>query len=216
MTKTDGPEIHRCEQGSEEWRALRLGLPTASNFQKLMADSKEKKGRRTYLLQLLGEQMTGESMETYSNEHMEHGKEIEPELRARYAFEHGADIDLVGFIRDISLNAGCSPDGLIGDDGMVECKRALPHLLIEAIVADEVPSKYVAQCQGNLWIARRRWIDLVMGYIPQPAEGAPRRAMPLFVKRVHRDEEYIRLLARQVADFNIEMRHTLRQVKAIA
>jgi hypothetical protein len=157
-------------------------------------------------------------METWSNDHMEHGKEIEPEIRMQYAFEHDADIDLVGFIKDPALNAGCSPDGLIGDDGMIECKRMLPHLLIEARLADKVPTKFVAQCQGNLWIARRQWIDLVMGYVPKPTpEGQPpRRKPPLFIKRVHRDEETIRLLARAVADFNIEVRHTRRLFESTA
>jgi len=189
-------EIINCEQGSPEWHAARAGIVTASEFATVLAKGRgggESKTRRTYMLRLLGERLTGEVAESYSNGHMERGKALEAEARDAYAFLHDADYVQVGFIRN--GDAGASPDGLIGADGMVEIKTKLPHLQLDVLLTDEVPSEHIAQCQGALWIAEREWIDFV-SYWPK---------LPLFVKRIHRDEAYIERLAAAVAEFNAEL-----------
>lgn len=189
-------EIINCEQGSPEWHAARAGIVTASEFATVLAKGRgggESKTRRTYMLRLLGERLTGEVAESYSNGHMERGKALEAEARDAYAFLHDADYVQVGFIR--SGDKGCSPDGLIGERGMVEIKTKLPHLQLDVLLTDEVPSEHIAQCQGALWIAEREWIDFA-SYWPK---------LPLFVKRIHRDEAYIERLAEAVAEFNAEL-----------
>lgn len=189
-------EIYRGEQGTDEWRQMRAGIPTASEFATVLAKGRsggESKTRRTYLLKLAGERLTGEPAESYSNAHMERGKAMEAEARDAYAFMHDADYEQVGFIRN--GNAGCSPDGLIGADGMVEIKTKLPHLQLEVLLANELPAEHVAQCQGALWIAEREWLDFV-SYWPK---------LPIFTIRVRRDEAYIARLADAVAEFNAEL-----------
>lgn len=199
-------QIIECEQGSEEWFAARLGIPTASMFATVMAkgrDGGSSVTRKTYLLKLVGEVLTGEPMESYSNHHMERGKEYEPDARNLYAFMHDCEPQLVGFIRN--GQKGCSPDSLVGANGMVEIKTKLPHLQVDCLLSDRVPPEHKAQCQGALWVAEREWIDFV-SYWP---------GLPLFVTREHRDEEYIAKLAAAVDEFNDELAHVVARIKAL-
>ena len=182
------------EQGSPEWFAARAGVPTASCFSDVLAKG-EGKTRRKYLLTLAGERLTGEPAESYSNAHMERGKVMEEEARDLYAFQTDAEIQRVGFLLDEALRAGASPDGLIGEDGMVEIKTKLPHLQLEALIAGKLPAEHRAQVQGALWVSGRDWCDFV-SYWPR---------LPLFRIRVERDEAYIATLADAVMQFNDEL-----------
>lgn len=192
-------EIITCEQGSPEWYQARLGLPTASEFKTVMAKG-EGKTRRTYMLKLLGELMTGESEESYSNAHMERGKAQEADARNLYAFHRQVDPELVGFIKNGPK--GCSPDSLIGKNGMLEVKTKLSHLQLEVLLANRVPPEHVAQCQGALWVAEREWIDFC-SYRPK---------LPLFVIRAYRDETYIKKLSSEVDQFLAEMNDLMAKV----
>ena len=193
-------EIFDCEQGSQEWYACRLGIPTASEFSTVLAKG-QGKTRRTYLLKLAGERLTGELSESYSNPHMERGKEMEAEARSLYTFMTDAVPSAVGFIRN--GGKGASPDGLIDANGLIEIKTKLPHLQLEVLLADRLPPEHVAQCQGALWVAEREWLDFV-SYWPK---------LPLFVKRVYRDEDYIKNLAAEVATFNSEMLELIEKIQ---
>jgi hypothetical protein len=198
-------DILTCEQGSEEWIQARLGIPTASEFHTIMAkgrDGGDSKTRRTYMLKLVGEVLTGEPMDSYSNGHMERGKELEPDARNLYAFMRDCEPQVVGFIRN--GQKGCSPDSLVADDGMVEIKTKLPHLQVDCLLANRVPPEHKAQCQGALWVAEREWIDFV-SYWP---------TLPLFVTREYRDEEYIAKLAAAVDAFNAELAEMVERVRA--
>jgi predicted phage-related endonuclease len=198
------PQIIECEQNSPEWYAARAGIPTASEYATIMAKGRggdESKTRRTYLLKLAGEVLTGVPTEGYSNAHMERGHAMEEEVRAAYQFETGNEPDQVGFIR--SGDTGCSPDSLIGKSGMLEIKTKLPHLLIDCLLKDNFPPEHRAQCQGALWVAEREWIDIAV-YWP---------GLPLFVKRAHRDEEYINQIASAVAQFNEELAEIVAKVR---
>jgi hypothetical protein len=190
------PEIFNVEQGSPEWFGVRMGIPTASMYSTVMAKGKqggESLSRRKYMLQLAGERLTKEPMESYTNDHMERGKEQEPAALAQYEFDTEQTVERVGFIR--CGRTGCSPDGLIGKDGMVEFKSALPHILIDIHLRGRCPPEHLPQCQGNLWIAQRKWIDLVV-YSP---------GLPSFVERMARNEAYINDIAGAVGTFNREL-----------
>jgi len=197
------PEIIECEQGSPEWYAARLGIPTASHFNDVNAGG-DGKMRRKYMLRLAGERITGEIAEAYSNAHMERGKEHEPQARAQYAFDVDAEVQLVGFIK--LGKTGCSPDGLIGDDGMVEFKSALPDILIDIHLRKRYPPEHRLQLQGNLWIANRQWIDIVI-YWP---------GMPSYRERVFRDQQTINDLDVQVHNFNRELDSIVKQIEALS
>jgi hypothetical protein len=189
-------QIIDCAQGSPEWFSARLGIPTASMFSTVMASGKSggpSLTRAKYMRELVGERITGAANEGYNNAYMERGKAMEAEARDLYAFVHDSPLELVGFIRN--GDKGCSPDSLSGKNGMAEVKTALPHILIETLLADRAPLEHTAQCQGNLWVAEREWIDLIV-YWPK---------MPLFVKRLYRDEVYIAAMSKAVSLFNEEL-----------
>jgi hypothetical protein len=114
-------QIIECEQGSPEWREARRGLPTASRYGDVLAQGQGKM-RNRYRRQLAAEIVSGKVMKTYSNAHMERGKEEEDEILMKYAFDTDAKLQKVGFLRYMLMPTGCSPDGLIGNDGMVETR----------------------------------------------------------------------------------------------
>lgn len=196
-------EIFDFEQGSGDWFSARLGLPTASEFATVLAKGKDggdSKTRKTYLYKLAGEIITGEPMESYSSAHMERGKAMEDEAREAYAFIANVEPQRVGFIRN--GRAGASPDSLIGNDGLVEIKTKSSHLMVETIIKDSFPPEHHAQCQGQLWIAEREWIDIAV-YWP---------GFPLFVKRATRDEAFIKRLSEAVSEFNTELDEIVSRV----
>lgn len=197
-------KIIDCEQSSPEWFAARLGLPTASMFATVMAKGKgggESLTRKTYLLKLAGEIITGEPMDSYTNAHMERGKAMEDEARKLYAFMTDAEPQRVGFI--VNGPKGCSPDSLLGDRGVLEVKTKLAHLTIECLLKDEFPPEHKAQCQGALWVSERDWIDIAV-YWPK---------LPLFVKRATRDDIYIKQIADAVDQFNAELAETVERIR---
>lgn len=196
------PEIIQCEQGSEEWYAARRGIPTSSHFADVNAGG-DGKTRRKYMLRLAGERITGQTAEAYSNAHMERGKEHEPWARAQYEFDTETTVKSVGFIK--LGKTGCSPDGLIGADGMVEFKSALPDILIDIHLRKRYPPEHRWQLQGNLWIANRQWIDIFI-YWP---------GMPPYRERVLRDQQFINDIDVQVHNFNGELDRIVKQIEAL-
>lgn len=195
-------QIFDVEQNSPEWLRARMGIPTASCFSQILAKG-EGKTRRSYMLKIAGEILTGEPDQSFAgNEHTERGHTMEPEARDLYQFQTGAELRRVGFIRN--GRTGCSPDSLIGDNGGLEIKTKLPHLLIDVILKDEFPSEHRAQVQGTLWITKREWWDIAVYY----------RGVPLFIKRAYRDEAYIQTLATEVDRFNAELDEVVRKVRA--
>lgn len=194
-------EVFDIEQGSEDWLKARLGIPTASRFATVMAKG-EGKTRSEYMRKLAGEVLTGDPMDSYTNAHMERGHAQEDEARQLYAFLHDAECQRVGFIRN--GQKGASPDSLIGPDGGLEIKTALPHIQIERLVRDALPPEHKAQVQGSLWVAEREWWDFV-SYSPK---------LPLLTVRVYRDEDYIKTLAAEVDRFNSELAKLVNTIRA--
>lgn len=161
------PIIHNVEQGSPEWHGLRAGLPTASNFANLITSKGEpSKSLAGYALTLAGELYAGKPLETWEgNQWTERGKELEAEAIRLYEFAHDAAVARVGFVTDNAKQAGCSPDGFVGGDGLVEIKCLKPENHIKAILHHQkngtCPSDYVQQTQGQMLITEREWCDLI-------------------------------------------------------
>jgi hypothetical protein len=198
-------QIFDCPQGSEQWHTARAGIPTASMFSTVLAKGKgggESVTRRKYLLTLIGERLTGRTEESYSNIHIERGKTMEEEARDLYAMVNDVEPQRVGFMR--RGDAGCSPDSLLGADGLLEIKTKIPHLQIECLLSNRLPPEHVAQCQGQLWISGRQWLHFA-SYWP---------GLPLFVIRVERDENYIARLKVEVDCFLEELQAIKNQVVA--
>ena len=188
--------VHDMEQGTDEWFEVRRGLPTSSQFATIMASGRggaPSKTRQTYMFKLAGERLTGDPMDNFTNHHMERGHIMEPEARKYYAFMQDVEPEQVGFITN--YGAGSSPDSLVGKDGMLEIKTKLPHLMLDILEAGKFPPEHRAQCQGQLWIAEREWVDLIC-YWPK---------MPPFIQRAYRDDEYIKTISEAVAQFNDEL-----------
>lgn len=200
------PEIFRdIVQGTPEWFAARLGLPTASMFATVLASGKgggESLTRKKYLNQLAGEVITGEPMETFSNVHMERGRLMEAQARDFYALMTDTAPEQVGFVR--WGRKGCSPDSLIGNDGMLEIKTAMPSVLIPLIMRDEFPPDHVAQTQGNLLVADREWIDISIHW--------PK--FPPFIKRAYRRDAYLAHLSQAIDQFNDELDAIVERIRA--
>lgn len=198
-------EVISCVQGTPQWFEARAGIPTASMFATVMASGVgggASKTRTKYMRQLVGEIITKKPMESHSNNHMERGHEMEPDARDLYAFATETAPEQVGFIRNGPK--GCSPDSLIGANGMLEVKTKLPDLLIECWERGTFPPEHKAQCQGALWVAEREWIDIIV-YWPD---------MPAFIKRAYRDEPYIAEMSKAIDTFNDELAAMVERVRA--
>lgn len=195
-------EFFDCDQRSEQWYELRAGLPTASEFASILAKG-EGKMRRSYMLRLAGERVRGIPATSYENAFMIRGREQEAEAREEYAFIADVEPKLVGFARDLDKGAGCSPDALIGDDGVLEIKTAEPHILIDLMLKGTFPGEHRAQCQGALWVTDREWVDLAV-YCPR---------LPLFMKRAYRDDAYIAELEAAVKRFNEETDEIVERIR---
>jgi hypothetical protein len=194
-------QIIECDQGTPEWHAARCGIPTASRFKDILAKG-ELKMRNKYLRDLAAEVIRGTVEEdSFSNAHMERGKEQEAEARDLYAFARGVDPTPVGFVRN--GRAGCSPDSFIGDDGGLEIKTALGHIQIERLQKGTLPTEHIAQVQGGLWITGRKWWDFT----------SYSRGLPPLIVRVERDEEYIAKLAAAVDAFNQELDSIVQSIR---
>ena len=181
--------VSNFEQGSQEWLQSRLGKPTASNFGKLITPTgRPSTSAEGYINELIAQRITGELPEFYTNAAMERGNELEPAAKALYEFINGVEVVEVGLCLHDEFECGASPDALVGDDGGLEVKCPLPHTHVAYLRDGKVPSKYIPQIQGCLWITGREWWDF-MSYHP---------AMEDLIVRVERDNEYIKKLADQV------------------
>jgi putative phage-type endonuclease len=177
------------EQGSPEWLASRLGRPSASMFGKLVTGSGKPSGSaETYINEMIAERLTGRSKPFFTNEHMERGNFLEPEARQAYEFITDFEVVETGFILDDSQEFGCSPDGLVADDGGLEIKCPSDSVHVSYLRAGKVPAKYYQQVQGCMMITGREWWDF-MSYHPE---------MPHLLVRMKRNEKFIEAMAEQL------------------
>lgn len=169
--------IHEVEQGSDAWFKLRAGIPTASEFSKVVTTKGViSKSADTYADRLAYEFIKGGNAESFEgNEWTDRGKEHEPKARAYYSFMNDVDVQEVGFVTDDGRHYGCSPDALVNDDGVLEIKILKPENHIKMMRFhknnERCPSDYVHQTQGQMMICERAWCDLLF-FSPDP-EIAP-------------------------------------------
>lgn len=174
-------KLIQCEQGSMEWMVARVGLTTASRFDRIITPKTRKPSGSRPLLraELLAEWLMGQPLDWGTNAYVERGTDLEAEARNYYALQYDADVQQVGFVlRDDGLVGG-SPDGLLGLHGVLEikCPMAVQHV---RYMLGEDPD-YIGQVQGYLYLTGRDWCD-VLSYNPE---------LPPVVNRVERDEDYI-------------------------
>jgi len=185
-------EIDCGGQGTEEWLKARLGVPSASNFSKVVTT----KGQRStsfmgYVNALIAEKLTGDPTYVKITEPMERGTSLEDEARAMYQLINDTEVRQVDFIKHPNMEVGCSPDGLIDvkcDRGLIgglEIKCPLQGTHVEYLRAGKVPSKYMLQVQGCMFVTGRGYWDF-MSYHP--------KMKPLIV-RTYRDDDLINELA---------------------
>jgi putative phage-type endonuclease len=198
------------EQRSEEWFQARLGKVTASRVADVLAKIKsgESASRRNYKIQLVSERLTGEKQETYINQAMQDGIDREFYARERYVQRFG-EVEEVGFVKHPTLEAGASPDGMVGDDGLLEIKCPMGTTHTETLMTQEVPSKYIPQIQFQLRCTGRKWCDFV-SYNPMFPEH-----LQVFVKRVEADEVYQMELDKEIEAFLLEVQTIIDRLKEI-
>ena len=194
--------IETCEQGSEEWLSLRLGKITASRVKDVLTKGRgtsQSKTAESYMMELIAEILTGNSKPFFENDAMRWGTETEPQARAMYAVNNDfVDVKEVAFVEH-NEQVGISPDGLIGDDGLLEVKCPNTTTQLKRALSDDYSADYKAQIQMQLWVTEREWCDFLSfdprldcdaGYLQQ---------------RVYRDEEYIEEMKVKVYAFAEKM-----------
>lgn len=199
-------------QGSDAWKRLRLGKVTASRVADVVAKTKsgQSASRANYAAQLIAERLTGVVAESFTNAAMAHGTETEPEARSAYEFYQSVTVIEVPFVAHPTIDqAGCSPDGLVGTDGLVEIKAPNTATHLETLLGQSVPGKYETQIQFQLACTGRTWCDFV-SFDPRMPEN-----MRLFIKRVKRDDKRISELETEVAGFLLELAVKLSQLNSV-
>jgi hypothetical protein len=190
--------FHKVEQNTLEWHKLRLGIPTASSFDKILTPAKRQRSSQAkhYMNRLVWEWITGEvdQDELYQNQWMQRGQEREDGAIAAYEMETETETEPGGFFTLDNGLAGASPDRLISADGILEVKCPLGSTQV-GCAREGVEADHTCQIQGQLWITGRKWVD-VWSYHPK---------LPLPPKRVLRDEDFIKDLAKAVNEFIEEM-----------
>jgi len=194
------------EQGTPEWFAQRIGRVTASRVADIMAKTKTgvSASRGNYLAQLVAERLTGQSADTFKSGAMQHGTETEPQARMVYEAETGQIVTEVAMINHPTIEmSGASPDGLMGEDGLVEIKCPNTSTHIATLLADKAPSGYMGQMQWQMACTGRAWCDFVSFDPRMPND------MQLFVKRVPRDDALIAEYESEVIKFLAEVQETV-------
>lgn len=186
------------EQRTDEWWQARLGKVTASRIADAVAKTKSGwgAGRANYMAELVAERLTGVSANGYTNAAMQWGIDTEPEARSAYQFYRDADVVEVGFIDHPNIDmAGASPDGLVGDEGIVEIKCPQTATHIDTLLGTPIADKYIKQMQWQMACCERQWTDFV-SYDPRMPED-----LKLHVERVHRDDDLIAQLEADIRTF---------------
>lgn len=191
-------------QGTPEWFAARCGIPSASNFDKIITTTgAPSKQAQKYMYQLAAERVTGRSEESYSSAAMERGKETEAEARNLYEMLYDLKIEQVGVCYpDKKKLCAASPDGLIGDDGLIEIKCPMAFAAVTYLLEDGLPTDYFQQAQGQLYVTGRKWLDF-LSYYP---------GIKPMIYRVARDENFIAALGLQLLKFNTELDAIVKRI----
>lgn len=200
------------EQRTPDWFNERLGKVTASCVAKVMAKLKSgapSADRASYHAQLVTERLTGKRTESFMNAAMQRGVDLEPQARAMYSFATGHDVTELAFAPHPTIEmAGASPDGLCGDDGLVEIKCCGAPRHIEMLSGSEPEDRYVKQIQFQLACTGRAWCDLAYFNPDFPEE------MQLVVRRLVRDDAAIAEMEAEIVAFLAEVEATVAELTA--
>lgn len=186
--------------------AERCGKVTASRVADVIAKTKSGWGasRGNYMAELIAERLTGVKAEGYTNAAMQHGIDTEPQARMAYEFACDAEVNEVGFIahRFIPMT-GASPDGIVGNDGLVEIKCPGTATHIETLLTGVIPEKYITQMSWQMACTERTWCDFV-SFDPRLPE-----ALRIYTRRITRDDSLTISLEKDVQKFLIELEEKL-------
>ena len=199
------------EQRSPEWFAARCGSLGASRVHDVISRTKTgpSASRANLMAELLLERLTGNPTESFTTSAMQFGIDTEPEARAAYAWHADVDVVEVGLIRHPTINGShCSPDGMISDDGLVEIKVPQPAAHLDTLLTGVFPARYITQAQWQLAATGRTYCDLV-SYQPKFPER-----MRLYVRRIERDETFIRETEKAVVSFLSELGTKVAELRA--
>jgi len=204
--------IELMEQGTEAWFNIRIGKVTASRVADVLAKTKTgySTTRDNYMAQLVCERLTGQKGESFTNAAIQHGIETEAYARAAYEARYDVLVDEVGFVSHPTIEmSGASPDGLVGEDGLIEIKCPNTATHIETLLSESVPNKYYTQMQFQIACTGRKWCDFVSFDNRLPTE------LQMFVKRVPRDDMYIRLIEDEIVKFLDELNTKINQLMKV-
>lgn len=151
-------KTHNFEQGSDEWIKIRLGKLTGSNAQAIAANGK---GLETLVFEKVAEIMTGKTKPSYTNDDIERGNDFEAMARNSYEMETGNAVKQVGFL-ELDEFTGCSPDGLVGEDGLIEIKCKNDANFAHFLFDKKIDPAHNWQVQFNLWVSEREWCDYIV------------------------------------------------------
>jgi putative phage-type endonuclease len=203
--------MDNLEQRSDEWFAVRCGKVTASRVSDVIAKTKSGWGasRANYMAQLIAERLTGEVADSYSNSAMQWGIDHEDEARVAYEFYENAKVQEIGFVRHQDLESGASPDGLVGDDGLIEIKCPNTATHIQTLLDQKIPQKYETQMLWQMECTERKWCDFVSfdPRMPEDLKG--------YVKRFERDDKRLDEIRTMVADFIGELEDKLTALEKL-
>jgi len=206
-------KIHNdIEQNSDQWLALRAGKPTASAFSNLITSTgTASKSLPNYAITLAGELYAGKPLDAFEgNSWTERGHDLEDNARAKYEMLNDIDAIQIGFVTDDKETHGCSPDSLVGDNGLLEIKCLKAENHIKAIMYHQkhgkMPTTYVQQTQGQMMVCERDWCDLVF-YHPD---------LPMLTIRSEPDTKIIHGLKQGIADVIAERDEVLEKLAEIA
>lgn len=199
-------------QGTEEWHMARLGKVTASSISDVMAEGRSGKPsatRANYEARLVAERLSGRPAETFRSAAMDHGVETEAQARACYTMATGRNVEEVGFVPHPTISdAGASPDGLVGDDGLVEIKCPNTATHIASLLSERIPDAYAKQMQFQMACTGRAWCDFVSFDPRMPDE------MQLWIKRVPADAAVIGEIEAAVRAFLGDVSATISSLQA--
>jgi len=202
------------KQGSEAWFQMRLGKITASRVTDVMAKIKtgEAAGRKNYKAELIAERLTNIVQPMgFTSAAMVWGTESEPQARAAYEFINDVDVELITFVDHPTIgHAGASPDGFVGDDGLLEIKNPNTATHIDYLLNRKIPKKYINQMQWQMACTDRQWCDWMSFDSRMPEH------LNKLIIRVPRDNAYINEIEREVAKFNEEIIATVKKLEALA